>query len=144
MQNMIFRILALILASAMIANAMNYNTSENPLLAEWEGPYGGVPPFDKVQIPLFKPALEAAMAEQLKEIDQIAANPAAPDFDNTIGALERTGGAYDRVGTLYAVWGSTMSNPEYQVVQREMAPRLAAFNDQIKAYRAANPAPAAN
>ena len=81
MRDLIFRSFVLLLATAMIANAMNYNTNEsNPLLAKWEGPYGGVPPFDKVQIPLFKPALEAAMAEQLKEIEQIAANPAAPRF----------------------------------------------------------------
>ncbi len=78
MRDLIFRSSVLLLATAMIANAMNYNTNENPLLSKWEGPYGGVPPFDKVQIPLFKPALEAAMAEQLKEIEQIAANPAAP------------------------------------------------------------------
>src|SRR5688572_21610714 len=114
MRDLIFRSFVLLLATAMIANAMTYNATENnPLLAEWEGPYGGVPPFDKVQIPLFKPALEAAMAEQLKELEQIAANPAAPNFENTIAALERAGGTLDRVGTLYAVWGSTMSSPEY-------------------------------
>lgn len=131
MHNMIFRIFGLLLATAMIANAMNFNSTENPLLPKWEGPYGGVPPFDKVQIPLFKPALEAAMAEQLKEIESIATNSAPPDFENTIVALERAGGTLDRVGTLYAVWGSTMSSPDYQAVQREMAPRLAAFDDQV-------------
>jgi peptidyl-dipeptidase Dcp len=123
------RSLALLLATAMLANAMN--TDNNPLLAQWEGPYGGVPPFDRVQIALFKPALEAAMAEQLKEIEQITANPAAPNFENTIAALERGGRTLNRVGTLYGVWGATMASPEYQAVQREMAPRLAAFNDQI-------------
>jgi peptidyl-dipeptidase Dcp len=90
-----------------------------------------VPPFDKVQIPLFKPALETAMAEQLAEIDKIATNPAPPDFENTIAALERTGAAYDRASTLYFIWASNMSTPEFQTVQREMAPRLAAFNDRI-------------
>ena len=39
----------------------------NALAATWEGPYGGVPPFDRVQIALFKPALEAAMAEDLSD-----------------------------------------------------------------------------
>ena len=131
MRALIFRSLGLLIATAMLANAMNLNTETNPLLAKWEGPYGGVPPFDKVQIPLFKPALEAAMAEQLKEVEQIASNPAAPDFDNTIAAIETAGRTLSRVGTLYGVWGATMSNPEFQAVQREMAPRLAAFNDQI-------------
>src|SRR5215208_6793662 len=127
--------LVLLVATAMIAtnvtNNSNAMTDENPLLAKWEGPYGGVPPFDRVQIALFKPALEAAMAEQLTEIQRIAADPAPPDFENTIAALERSGRTLDRVGTLYGVWGATMSSPEYQVVEREMAPRLAAFNDQI-------------
>ena len=131
MRALIFRSLGLLIATAMLANAMNLNTETNPLLAKWEGPYGGVPPFDKVQIPLFKPALEAAMAEQLKEVEQIANNPAAPDFENTIAAIETAGRTLSRVGTLYGVWGATMSNPEFQAVQREMAPRLAAFNDQI-------------
>jgi len=141
MRDLIIRSLLLLAATATIAtilvnptnnsSAMNANTDENPLVAKWEGPYGGIPPFDRVQIPLFKPALEIGMAEQLKEIGAIAGNPAAPDFENTIAALERTGATLDRVSTLYGVWGSTMSGPEYQVVQREMAPRLAAFNDQI-------------
>ena len=116
-------LLLLILASAML--------TENPLLAKWEGPYGGVPPFDRVQIALFKPALEAAMAEQLAETDRIANNPAAPDFENTIAALERTGRTLDRVGILYGIWAGTMSNADFQVVEREMAPKLAAFNDKI-------------
>ncbi len=124
-----------VVKTARHTNAMNAepepSTNENPLLKKWEGPYGGVPPFDRVQIPLFKPALEAAMAEQLAEIDVIAKNPAPPDFQNTIAALERSGGTFDRVTTVYGVWGATMATPEYQAVQREMAPRLAAFNDQI-------------
>jgi peptidyl-dipeptidase Dcp len=103
----------------------------NPLLANWEGPYGGVPPFDKVQIALFKPALESAMAENLSEIDKIADDKAAPTFENTIVAMERVGQTLDRVSTIYGVWGSTMASPEFQVVQREMAPKLAAFSDQI-------------
>jgi peptidyl-dipeptidase Dcp len=141
MRDLIIRIFVLLFAIAMIAailvnpdnysSAMNLNADNNPLLAKWEGPYGGVPPFDRVQIPLFKPALEAAIAEQLAETDKIANNPAPPDFENTIAAQERSGATLDRVSTLYYIWGSTMASPEYQVVQREMAPRLAAVNDQI-------------
>src|ERR1044072_1569848 len=121
---------ALITIVLLLATMMNMNT-DNPLLTKWEGPYGGVPPFDRVQIPLFKPALEAGMTEELAEIDKIANNPAPPDFENTIVAMERAGKSLDRVGTLYSIWGSTMASPEYQAVQREMAPRLAAFQDQI-------------
>ena len=61
------------------------------------------------------------MAEQLAEIDKIANNSAPPDFENTIAALERAGAAYDRASTLYFIWASNMSTPEFQSVQREMA-----------------------
>ena len=141
MRDLITRTLMLLVATVIIAmmlvnttndsSAKNMNTEDNPLLPKWEGPYGGVPPFDRVQIPLLKPALEAGMAEQMAEIEKIANNPAPPDFENTIVALERTGETLDRVGTLYSIWGSTMASPDYQAVQREMAPRLAAFQDQI-------------
>jgi peptidyl-dipeptidase Dcp len=136
MRDFITRSLVLLVATTMISttnltNNSNAMTEDNPLLAKWEGPYGGVPPFDRVKVSLFKPALEAAMVEGLAEIDKIAKNPAAPDFENTIAALERSGHMLERVSTLYGVWGATMSTPEYQVVQREMAPRLAAFYDQI-------------
>jgi peptidyl-dipeptidase Dcp len=103
----------------------------NILLVDWEGPYGGVPPFDRVQVAQFKPALEAGIAENLAEVERIAKDPAAPTFDNTIVALEKTGQTLDRVQTIYGVFVSTMNGPEVQAVQREMAPRLAGFNDQI-------------
>ena len=103
----------------------------NPLLEPWKGPYGGVPPFDRIRVADFVPALDAAMTEQLAEVDAIAADAAKPTFDNTIAALERSGRTLDRVQTLYGVMASTMSTPEMQAVEREMAPRFAAFGDKI-------------
>ncbi len=103
----------------------------NPLLSGWTGPYGGVPPFDQVKVEYFKPALEAAMAENLSEVEKIANNSAAPSFENTIVAMEKAGQTLDRVGTIYNVWQSTMNSPDFQAVQREMAPKLAAFSDKI-------------
>jgi peptidyl-dipeptidase Dcp len=108
----------------------------NPLLAAWVGEYGGIPPFDKVQVAHFKPALEAAMAENLAEIDKIAANSAQPTFENTIAELERAGGTLDRVTTVYGIWAGTMSTPEMRAIEREMGPRLAAFNDKITQNKA--------
>src|SRR5437588_156052 len=142
MRKLITRTLVLLFVSALTAlmandsikqtvSAGNLAADPNPLLGEWAGPYGGVPPFDKVQVALFKPALEAAMAENLKEIDNIARVRSAPTFENTIVALEKAGHTMVRVTTVYGIWSSTMSNAEFQAVQREMAPKLAAFNDQI-------------
>jgi peptidyl-dipeptidase Dcp len=104
---------------------------KNPLLAEWTGPYGGVPPFDRVKIADFKPALEAAMAENLAEIEKIANQKDAPTFENTIVALENTGRALDRVSTIYNIWTGSMSSKEMQAVESEMDVKLAAFYDKI-------------
>ncbi len=104
---------------------------KNPLLAPWTGPYAGVPPFDRVAVAHFVPALEAAMAETLANVEAIAADPAPPTFDNTLAALERSGRALDRVASVYGVFSSAMSTPDFQAVEREMAPRLAAFQDEI-------------
>ena len=106
-------------------------TPANPLLAPWAGPYGGVPPFDKVRVEQFKPALEAAMASKLADIDAIASDARPATFDSTIAALERSGRTLDRVQAVFDVFGSTLSTPEYQAVETEMAPRLAAFRDRI-------------
>ncbi|WP_248346316.1 M3 family metallopeptidase [Anaeromyxobacter paludicola] len=104
---------------------------DNPLLAPWKGPYGGVPPFGEMKVSLLAPALDAAMAEQLAAIDRIASDPAAPTFDNTLAALERSGRALDRVYALFDIWSSNLSTPEFQAVERELAPKLAAHQDRI-------------
>jgi peptidyl-dipeptidase Dcp len=103
----------------------------NPLLAKWTGPYGGVPAFDQVKVEDFKPALLAAMDEYRQEIAAIASQKEAPTFANTIEALERAGKTYGNVRTYFGIWSSAMNSPEFQAVEREMAPRLAAFSDEI-------------
>ncbi len=103
----------------------------NPLLAKWTGPYGGVPPFDKIKVEHFKPALEAAMAEQLREMDAIANETPAPTFANTLEAMEKSGRTLDRVSTVYGIYSSTLSTDDFQKVETEMEPKLAAFRDQI-------------
>jgi len=104
---------------------------DNPMLDLWAGPYGGVPPFDRIAVGHLQPALEAGMAEQLEEIAAIASNPAPATFANTIAAMERTGRLLDRVNAVYGVYTSTLNDTTVQAIEREMAPRLAAFSDQI-------------
>jgi peptidyl-dipeptidase Dcp len=104
---------------------------ENPLLRPWAGPHGGVPPFDQIKVGQFTPAIEAAMDENLAEIASIANDPAPPTFENTIAAQERSGRAITRVLAVYGVWSGNLSTPEFQAVERLMAPKLAAFSDKI-------------
>jgi peptidyl-dipeptidase Dcp len=122
---------ALLFAAAVPPGHAAETTMTNPLLAPWTGPYGGVPPFDKIKVEHFKPALEAGMAETLREIDVIASNPEAPTFQNTIAAMEAAGRMNDRVGTVFGIFSGNMSTPEFQAVETEMAPRLAEFGDKI-------------
>ncbi len=136
--NVRFAAIAVIAFAATIFMTMNNETTAraaetaaNPLLIKWDGPYGGIPPFDKVKVSDFKPALDAAMAENLAEIDAITANTATANFENTIAALEKTGHTLDRVSTIYGIWSGSMSTPEMEAVDTEMAPKLAAFSDKI-------------
>ena len=103
----------------------------NLLLAEWTGPYGGVPAFDRMDLAYLKAGLEAGMAKQLAEIDAIAENPDPPAFENTIVAMERAGRDLDRVSTYRGIWSANLSSPEFREIQMEMAPKLAEFNTKI-------------
>ncbi len=103
----------------------------NPLTEKWAGRYGGTPPFDKVRVADFKPALIAGMEEHLREIDAIASNKAAPTFENTIAAMERSGQTLDRVSTIYNIWSGNMNSKEFEPVETEMEPLLAAHGDKI-------------
>ncbi len=106
-------------------------TNANPLLQEWTGSYGGVPAFDRMNLADVEPAFDIAMAENLREIDAIANNPAPATFDNTIAAMERSGKAQSRVGTYFGIWSTSLSSPEFREVQVRVAPKLAAHRTKI-------------
>lgn len=113
------------------ASTIEMALEANPMTAKWTGPFGGIPPFDKIKVSDFKPALEMAMNENLAEIDAIAKTPGSPTFENTIAAMERSGKMLDRVQTIYGIWSSNMNNEEFSAVENEMEPKLAAFSDKI-------------
>ena len=104
---------------------------DSPLLAKWSGGYGGVPPFARVKVEDFKPSFEAAMDRKRSELQAIANDPAAPTFENTIAVLEDSGRTFHDLETVYDVWSSTMNGTEFQAVERDLAPKLAAFADEI-------------
>lgn len=89
------------------------------------------PPFDKIKDGDYQPAIEAGMAQELKEIEAIANNPAPPTFENTLVAMEKTGQLFQRVmGAFGAVTGAN-TNDTLQKVQADEAPKLAAHFDAI-------------
>src|SRR5580692_1009377 len=82
-----------IVSSAQVAVAQAKSAEfgpANPFYAKSALPFQA-PPFDKIKDSDYQPAIEAGMAEQLKEMRTIAENPAAPTFENTIVAMEKSG-----------------------------------------------------
>ena len=107
------------------------SSEQNPVFAQWTGPFGGVPAFDKIQVSHFKPAIEDGMAGQLAEIEAITSNAAPATFENTIVAFEKSGAPLTRAMSLFGVWSGGLSSPEFQAIETELSPKFAAFRDSI-------------
>jgi peptidyl-dipeptidase Dcp len=102
----------------------------NPFYAPSTLPFQA-PPFDKIKDSDYQPALEAGMAEQLKEVQAIAENPAAPTFENTVVAMEKTGDLLTRVSMAFSGVAGANTNPVLEKLQEIEAPKLAAHQDAI-------------
>jgi peptidyl-dipeptidase Dcp len=115
----------------MLANNQTQSLGNNPIFAPWQGPYGGVPPFDRVKVEDLEPALRAAMIEALTEIDRIAINPDPPTFRSTLEALEKTGRTLNRVIAAYRIFTSSLSNEPIRELEARMNPLLSEHRDRI-------------
>lgn len=102
----------------------------NPFFTPSALPYHA-PAFDKIKNEDFQPAIEAGMAQQRDEITAIADNPAAPTFDNTIVAMEKTGQLLERVTAVFSGVTGANTNDTLQKVKSIEAPKLAAHRDFI-------------
>ena len=103
----------------------------NVLLDQWKGDFGGVPPWDQVDISALSATLNTAIDMVKAEIETIANNSAAPTFDNTIVAMEKAGAALDRAGTIFGVHRSNLATDEVKVISKEMSPKFAALGDSV-------------
>ncbi len=114
-----------------VAVAMASCTSrQNPFLEEWNTPYG-VPPFDKIEISDYVPALKAGMEEQTAEIEAIIANAEAPTFENTIAALELSGRTLSKVQGVLFNLSESENCPEMEAVVEEVTPIISEHSDNI-------------
>ncbi len=105
--------------------------ADNPLLAEWTGPHGGVPTFGAMELAALEPALDYAIEVHLREIDLITNVREDPTFENTILAMERAGADIDRVFTYYGIWSGNLSSPEFREIQGRLAPKLSEYSSKI-------------
>jgi peptidyl-dipeptidase Dcp len=102
----------------------------NPFFAPSTLPFHA-PPFDKIKDEDYQPAIEAGMAEELTEMQAIGDNPAAPTFENTLVAMEKTGRLFQRAMAAFGAVSGADTNPVLQKVRNEEAPKLAAHYDAI-------------
>lgn len=103
----------------------------NPLLQPSALPYQ-YPPFDQIKEAHFGPAFALGMEEHRREIDAIAGNPAAPTFDNTLVALERSGRLLGRVQRVFSNLAGAHASEAIRAVEKEIAPKMAAHGDAIR------------
>ncbi len=121
------------LAPALMLGGLNgaqAAPSDNPLLAPSNLPYDA-PPFDRIHDADYAPAIEAAMREHMAEIERIAANPAAPDFDNTIVAMERSGATLTRVVQIFENVTQSNTDDALDRTKADIEPKLQAHDDSI-------------
>jgi peptidyl-dipeptidase Dcp len=103
---------------------------ENPLLAEWNTPFG-VPPFDLIESTDYLPAMRDGVQQQQAEIDAIVVNPDDPTFENTIVALELSGSTLTSVRRAFFAVNGAHADDVIRETAKTIAPELSAHRDNI-------------
>ena len=109
---------------------VSHPPSTQPLLQDWDTPYG-LPPFEQIRPEHFAPALREAMRINRVELDAIAAQSDPPSFDNTIAAFDRCARLLARIESVFYNLTASHTSPELQAVQRELAAPLAAHYSAV-------------
>lgn len=120
----------MIFAAALASCESNEKAADNPLLSEYDTPFG-VPPFDRIKNEHFKPAFDEAFEQHNAEIDAIIQNTDDPTFDNTIVAFEQSGKLLSRVSTVFSNLNSAHTNDELKALAIDLAPVSSAHRDNI-------------
>jgi len=102
----------------------------NPLLSDWIGEFA-LPPFAAIRDEDFSPAFDRALQEARAAIAAIGANPEPPTFDNTVAAMELAEGLLDRVSGVFYNLAGADSTPAREALQRDLAPKMAAFSSEV-------------
>ena len=122
--------LSLTLAAGAALPALTAPEAANPFFAEWKTPFG-MPPFREIQDAHFLPALQEGMARHAKEVADIANNPKAPTFANTIEALSDSGEFLTRVSGVFGNLTGAETNDRLQEIQKQVSPLLSKHGDDI-------------
>ncbi|MEM9635509.1 MAG: M3 family metallopeptidase [Pseudomonadota bacterium] len=102
----------------------------NPLLADWTTPFE-LPPFDEIEPAHFEEAFDSSMKEARRESDAVADQEAAPTFENTIAALEKSGKQLTKVARTFFNLTGADTNEAIQKIERDIAPKLAKHSSDM-------------
>ena len=114
----------------VLSPACSDGLSDNPLLSDFNTPFGA-PPFDEIDDEHFLPAIEEAIRVHKLEIDAITSNSEPPDFENTIVAYDNAGELLGRVNAVFGGLRGAETNPRLQEIARETTPMLSAHSNSI-------------
>ena len=117
-------------AFAKVSDAGSKLPASNPFAQVSTLPFHA-PPFNLIKMADYAPAFEEGMRVHLVEIEAIANDPAAPTVDNTIVTMERSGALLTRVAKVFFNLAQSNTNEDIQKLQAELAPKLAAHQDEI-------------
>lgn len=118
-------------ASVMVGCSEGAGNQSNPLLVEWDTPFG-IPPFSQIDTSHFMPAYKMAFSEHKAEIEAIATNPEEPTFDNTITAYDRSGKLLSKISPVFNAMSSGVSNEALRNISKELSPISTAHYDDIR------------
>jgi len=121
----------LVMFRNQLAFAKDPDWMKNPLLSPFTGPYGGVPPWDKIKTANIKPALLQGMDLHRAELAAIAGSKEPATFVNTIAAYEDAGRPFGRAANLMGTLTGSMNDKAMQAIETETAPMLAAYTDEV-------------
>ena len=130
MRKNLFILLAMPFIFSSFQSNENKAVVDNPLMKPFTTPFQ-VPPFGEIKLEHYLPAIEAGMKANLAEIDAIVNNPAAPDFKNTILAMDIAGDQLSVASRIFSNLNGANTNPAMQKLAREITPKLTRHRDNI-------------
>ena len=125
--------LSLVFLLIIICGTVNFGQEKsmnNPFLIKWNTPFQ-TPPFELIKNENYLPAFEEGIKQQKVEVDAIIQNKETPTFDNTIGAMEKSGKLLTKTALVFYGLNNTITNEEMQKINQTVSPMLAKHNDDI-------------
>ena len=115
----------------IFTSCRNNSDKGNPFFSEYNTPFN-VPPFEKIKAKHFMPAFEKGIEEGRKDIEKLVQNTEDPDFDNTVGALDKAGELLNNVALVFFAQASANTSDSLQKIEIEISPKLSAYRDEIQ------------